>query len=76
MMGRYDVMKQYDPKTFDCIIIDEVHRAGSESYQRIIDYFKPQFLLGMTASPERTDGYDLYELLIIILFMKFDYNRL
>ena len=62
MMGRYDVMKQYDPKTFDCIIIDEVHRAGSESYQRIIDYFKPQFLLGMTASPERTDGYDLYEL--------------
>ena len=62
MMGRYDVMKQYDPKTFDCIIIDEVHRAGPESYQRIIDYFKPQFLLGMTASPERTDGYDLYEL--------------
>ena len=62
MMGRDDVMKQYDPKTFDCIIIDEVHRAGSDSYQRIIDYFTPQFLLGMTASPERTDGYDLYEL--------------
>ena len=62
MMGRDDVMKQYDPKTFDCIIIDEVHRAGSDSYQRIIDYFKPEFLLGMTASPERTDGYDLYEL--------------
>lgn len=62
MMGRHDVMNQYDPNAFDCIIIDEVHRAGSESYQRIIDYFKPQFLLGMTASPERTDGYDLYEL--------------
>lgn len=62
MMGRDDVMKQYDPKSFDCIIIDEVHRAGSDSYQRIIDYFKPEFLLGMTASPERTDGYDLYEL--------------
>ena len=39
MMGRNDVMKQYDPKEFDCIIIDEVHRAGSDSYQRIIDYF-------------------------------------
>ncbi|MDU6794818.1 MAG: DEAD/DEAH box helicase, partial [Staphylococcus sp.] len=62
MMGRNDVMKQYDPKEFDCIIIDEVHRAGSDSYQRIIEYFEPQFLLGMTASPERTDGYDLYEL--------------
>ena len=62
MMGRDDVMKQYAPKEFDCIIIDEVHRAGSDSYQRIIEYFEPQFLLGMTASPERTDGYDLYEL--------------
>lgn len=62
MMGRNDVMKQYAPKEFDCIIIDEVHRAGSDSYQRIIEYFEPQFLLGMTASPERTDGYDLYEL--------------
>ena len=62
MIGRDDVMKQYDPKEFDCIIIDEVHRAGSDSYQRIIEYFEPQFLLGMTASPERTDGYDLYEL--------------
>ena len=62
MMGRDDVMKQYDPKEFDCIIIDEVHRAGSDGYQRIIEYFEPQFLLGMTASPERTDGYDLYEL--------------
>ena len=54
MMGRNDVMKQYgDPTEFDCIIIDEAHRAGSDSYQRIIDYFDPQFLLGMTASPER-----------------------
>ena len=35
MMGRYDVMKQYDPKEFDCIIIDRVHR-GSDSYQRIL----------------------------------------
>lgn len=62
MMGRSDVMSQYSPEHFDCIIIDEVHRAGADSYQRIIDYFNPQFLLGMTASPERTDGYDLYAL--------------
>ena len=62
MMGRSDILKKYNPDDFDCIIIDEVHRAGAESYQRIIDYFKPKFLLGMTASPERTDGYDLYNL--------------
>ena len=40
----------------------EVHRAGSESYNRIINYFKSKFLLGMTASPERTDGFDIYSL--------------
>lgn len=62
MMSRDNVMKQYKPDDFDCIIIDEVHRAGAESYQQLIDYFKPQFLLGMTASPDRTDGYDLYNL--------------
>ena len=40
----------------------EVHRAGAESYQRIMEYFKPKFWLGMTASPDRTDGFDIYEL--------------
>ena len=41
---------------------DEVHRAGAESYQRIMKYFQPQFWLGMTASPERTDGFDIFNL--------------
>ena len=40
----------------------ETHKAGAESYQRIINYFEPKFLLGMTASPERTDGYDIFQL--------------
>lgn len=40
----------------------ETHRSGAESYQKIIQYFKPKFLLGMTASPERTDGFDIYQL--------------
>ena len=40
----------------------EVHRAGAESYQRIMNYFQPEFWLGMTASPERTDGFDIYKL--------------
>ena len=51
---------------FDYIVIDETHRAGASSYQRIMDYFEPAFMLGMTATPERTDGLDVFNL--------FDYN--
>jgi superfamily II DNA or RNA helicase/SOS-response transcriptional repressor LexA len=50
------------PDSFDYMIIDESHRSGAESYRRIIDYFEPKFLLGMTATPERTDGYDIFSL--------------
>ena len=55
-------LKRFAPDTFDYIIIDETHRAGASTYQKIINYFTPKFLLGMTASPERTDGYDIFEL--------------
>lgn len=41
---------------------DEVHRAGAPSYQKIVDYFEPGLLLGMTATPERTDGFDIYQM--------------
>ncbi|MGX6961914.1 DEAD/DEAH box helicase [Vagococcus xieshaowenii] len=51
---------------FDYILIDEVHRAGAQSYLTTLDYFKPNFLLGMTATPERTDHVNIFEL--------FDYN--
>ncbi|MFC4739649.1 DUF3427 domain-containing protein [Flavobacterium ponti] len=47
---------------FDYIIIDETHRSGADSYLRLIDYFEPKFLLGMTATPERTDGNDIFQL--------------
>lgn len=47
---------------FDYIIVDEVHRAGSNSYEEIFDYFTPKFWLGMTASPERTDDKDIFQL--------------
>ena len=39
-----------------------MHRAGADSYQRIMNYFTPRFWMGMTASPDRTDGYDIYGL--------------
>lgn len=46
---------KFNKKEFDFIIIDEVHKAGSETYQKLINYFDPRFLLGMSATPERTD---------------------
>lgn len=47
---------------FDYIIIDETHRSGADTYLRLIDHFEPKFLLGMTATPERTDGNDIFRL--------------
>lgn len=41
---------------------DECHHATAETYRKIIDYFEPQFLLGITATPERMDGEDVFSL--------------
>ncbi len=56
----------FNPDTFDYIIIDEAHRTGAYSYNKILNYFRPKFLLGMTATPDRMDNYDVYRL--------FEYN--
>jgi superfamily II DNA or RNA helicase len=47
---------------FDYIIIDEFHHAAADTYKRVIDYFEPKFLLGLTATPERMDNKDVFEL--------------
>ncbi len=47
---------------FDYLVIDEFHHAVNDQYRRIVDYFKPQFLLGLTATPERMDGKNIYEI--------------
>lgn len=62
MMAKEESLNKFDRQEFDTIVIDEVHRAGAESYQRIMNYFQPQFYLGMTASPDRTDDFDIYKL--------------
>lgn len=55
-------LTKFKPDDFDYIILDETHRAAAESYQKVLGYFKPKFLLGMTATPERTDGADIFAL--------------
>jgi len=54
-------LKKFNPNDFDYIIIDETHRAGAHSYQNLINYFTPKFLLGMSATPERSDDFDIFE---------------
>ena len=46
---------------YDYIVIDEVHRVAASTYRKIINYFKPKILLGLTATPERMDGKDITE---------------
>lgn len=53
---------QFDPYDFDYIIIDEVHHASANTYQQVIRYFKPDFLLGLTATPERMDNHNIFEI--------------
>ena len=47
---------------FDYVVIDEFHHAVNDQYRKIVEYFKPQFLLGLTATPERMDGKNMYEI--------------
>ena len=52
----------FSPDAFDLIIVDEFHHAAANSYQRVLAYFQPAFLLGITATPDRLDGKDVYAL--------------
>lgn len=63
-LGKTEYLKSeyFTPDYFDYIVIDEFHHAVNEQYRRIVDYFKPRFLLGLTATPERMDGKDIYEI--------------
>lgn len=59
-ISKQEHLNQFNKELFDYIIIDESHRSGANSYQRLVSYFEPKFLLGMTATPERTDGNDIF----------------
>lgn len=65
-LSQSKVLAELSQTEFDYILIDEAHRSAAPSYQRIFKKFKPKFWLGMTATPERMDNQDVYQL--------FDYN--
>ncbi|MEE1324648.1 MAG: DEAD/DEAH box helicase [Bifidobacteriaceae bacterium] len=61
------VLQSLNPDDFDYVLMDEVHHAGAKRYQEVMEWFDGvDFMLGMTATPERTDGINIFEL--------FDYN--
>jgi len=59
MMSKECIYSKFKKDEFDYIIIDEAHRSASNSYQKIINYFNPKFLFGMSATPSRTDAKDI-----------------
>lgn len=63
-LGRNEYLTDdfFAPDYFDYLVIDEFHHAVNDQYQRIVNYFEPQFLLGLTATPERMDGKNIYEI--------------
>lgn len=55
-------LRELDPKAFQYLVIDEAHHAAAPSYREILGYFEPKFILGLTATPDRTDGQSILEL--------------
>lgn len=52
----------FKPDDFDYLCVDEMHHGVIAQYRKIMDYFHPKFMLGLTATPERMDGRDVYAL--------------
>lgn len=61
-LGRIAHLERFQPDYFDYIVVDEFHHAAAGYYQRLLEYFQPRFLLGLTATPDRTDGSDILRL--------------
>ena len=62
-IGKKSELEKFSKNDFDYIIIDEFHHAGAKSYKNLIEYFKPKFMLGLTATPNRSDNVDILQFL-------------
>jgi superfamily II DNA or RNA helicase len=66
-LRKTDELVRFGRDWFDYIVVDEVHHGQSPTYHEVLTYFEPAFMLGMTATPDRTDRRDIFEL--------FDYQK-
>jgi superfamily II DNA or RNA helicase len=57
-----DRLDEFAPGEFQYLVLDEAHHAAADTYRRVLEYFRPRFILGLTATAERADGQDLLEL--------------
>ncbi len=61
-LGKEAHLERYSPEHFDYIVVDEFHHAAAPIYRRLLAYFSPRFLLGLTATPDRSDQSDILSL--------------
>ena len=61
-LGKKTNLNEFKRDYFDYIVVDEFHHAVAANYKRVLDYFTPKFLLGLTATPERLDNRDVFAL--------------
>ena len=61
-LGKKAHLARFDPEHFDYVVIDEFHHASAQTYKNLLSYFQPEFLLGLTATPERSDQSDILSL--------------
>jgi superfamily II DNA or RNA helicase len=54
-------LREFNPDAFSYLVIDEAHHATALTYKRVLGYFRPKFLLGLTATPDRADGQSALE---------------
>ena len=65
-LNRDEHLEKYSPDEFDCIVLDEAHHSAANTYQKVMQYFRPKLWLGMTATPDKRDdeieGRNIYEI--------------
>ncbi len=61
-IGQSKHLDKFAADHFDYIVVDEFHHASAKTYQNLLNHFQPKFLLGLTATPERTDQADILSL--------------
>ncbi len=61
-LGKVEHLERFKPQHFDYIVVDEFHHASAPTYHRLLQYFAPAFMLGLTATPDRTDNANILAL--------------